>query len=160
VGRHIDKLGRVLSTLTRPLTTLHHLRSAFSTMRELAKARAPTMSLDRVVGLNRNLAVIRASLDQVTEIAHSYDAKINDVLLAIIAGGLQGLLRSRGEPIEDLMLPVYVPATLRTGSAAGCEETSSARWSYRFLSGYPIQVGGFDRSRPRPPSEKRKPIHR
>ena len=72
-------------------------------------------SLDRVVGLDRNLALIRSNVDLINQIAHTHDAKINDVLLAIIAGGLHGLLRSRGEAVEDLMFPIYVPVTLRKG---------------------------------------------
>jgi len=43
---------------------------------------------------------------------------VNDVLLAVIAGGLHGLLRSRGECIEDLVLPVYVPVALRHTASA------------------------------------------
>jgi diacylglycerol O-acyltransferase / wax synthase len=47
----------------------------------------------------------------------SHGAKANDVLLAVTAGGLRGLLRNRGEPIENLVLPVYVPITLRQAQA-------------------------------------------
>jgi len=39
-------------------------------------------------------------MDLVKQIAHTHDAKVNDVLLAITTGGLRGLLHSRGEPIE------------------------------------------------------------
>jgi hypothetical protein len=68
-----------------------------------------------VVGADRKLAVIRASLGVITDIADTHHAKINDVLLAITAGGLHGLLRGRAEPVDDLVLPVYVPVTLRKG---------------------------------------------
>ena len=52
----------------------------------------------------------------VKEIAHAYDAPINDVLLAAVsAGGLRALLRGRGERVEDLALPIYVPVSLRRG---------------------------------------------
>jgi diacylglycerol O-acyltransferase / wax synthase len=52
-------------------------------------------------------------LKLVHEVAHTHDATVNDVLLAVIAGGLRGLLASRGEPIEGLILPIYVPISLR-----------------------------------------------
>ena len=74
-------------------------------------------SLDRVIGPGRNLALIRSDIDLVKRIAHSHGAKANDVLLAVTAGGLRGLLRSRGEPVEHLVLPVYVPVTLRRAQA-------------------------------------------
>lgn len=116
LGRHLAELRHVFSILLRPVTTLRHMRSAWPAMGELIfDRRGPATSLDRVVGLDRNLAAIRSDLDLINEIARTHDAKINDVLLAIIAGGLRGLFLSRGEPAEDLMFPVYVPVTLRRG---------------------------------------------
>jgi diacylglycerol O-acyltransferase / wax synthase len=76
---------------------------------------APTTSLNRLVGPDRNLAPIRSGIDLVREIAHRHDATLNDVLLALTAGGLRGLLHSRGEPVEDVTVPIYVPVTLRQG---------------------------------------------
>ena len=40
-------------------------------------------------------------------------ATVNDVLLAVTAGGLRALLRSRGEPVEDTTVRIYVPVSLR-----------------------------------------------
>ena len=39
------------------------------------------------------------------------------MLLALIAGGLRGLLGSRGEPVEGVTLPIYVPISLRRGAS-------------------------------------------
>jgi diacylglycerol O-acyltransferase / wax synthase len=62
---------------------------------------------------DRNLALIRGGIDQVKQIAHAHHATVNDVLLAVTADGLRGLLRSRGEPVEDLIVRIDVPVTLR-----------------------------------------------
>jgi hypothetical protein len=106
----------MFSILLKPVATLRHMRSAWPALGELIfDRRGPATSLDRVVGLDRNLAVIRSDLDLINEIAHTHDAKINDVLLAIVAGGLHGLFRSRREPVEDLLFPIYVPVTPRRG---------------------------------------------
>jgi len=43
----------------------------------------------------------------------TYDATVNDVLLAVTAGGLRALLRSRGEPVEGITVRIYVPVSLR-----------------------------------------------
>lgn len=87
-------------------------------MREILAAEpGPRTSLDHVVGLGRNLALIRSDIDLVEKVAHEHGAKVNDVLLEVTAGGLRGLLRSRGEPVENLVLPVYVPVTLRQPEA-------------------------------------------
>jgi diacylglycerol O-acyltransferase / wax synthase len=113
---HLAELGHVFSILLQPVRTLRHMRSAWPALGELIfDRRGPVTSLDRVVGLDRNLALIRSNVDLINQIAHTHDAKINDVLLAIIAGGLHGLFRSRGEAVEDLMFPIYVPVTLRKG---------------------------------------------
>jgi diacylglycerol O-acyltransferase / wax synthase len=81
----------------------------------LAEEPGPQTSLNRVIGQDRTLAVVRSSLEQVREVAHSHGATVNDVLLAVIAGGVRGLLGSRGEPIEGVILPIYVPVSLRRG---------------------------------------------
>ncbi len=112
--RHVDEMGRAFSALARPVTTARHVRAAWPAMREVfAEVPTPATSLDRRVGSDRNLALIRSSMDTVKLIAHTHEAKVNDVLLAVTAGGLRGLLHSRGEAVEDLILPVYVPVTLR-----------------------------------------------
>jgi diacylglycerol O-acyltransferase len=111
---HTRELGRAFSALAQPVTTLQHLQAAWPAMRELfAVEPAPRTSLDRRVGRDRNLALIRSDIDRIKDVAHSYDAKVNDVLLTVTAGGLRGLLQSRGEPVEDLIVPIYVPVTLR-----------------------------------------------
>ena len=114
VRRHVAGLGRACSALARPADIMRHVRAAWPAMRELSTAppAVPT-SLDLVVGPDRSLALIRGSLDLVKQIAHRHDAKVNDVLLAVTAGGLRGLFQRRGEPVADLVVPVYVPVTLR-----------------------------------------------
>jgi WS/DGAT/MGAT family acyltransferase len=55
-------------------------------------------------------------------VAHAYDATVNDVLLAAVAGGLRSLLGSRGEPVEKLVLRAFVPVSLhreQPGQARG-----------------------------------------
>jgi diacylglycerol O-acyltransferase len=114
--RHADELGRLFSKLVRPVTTFRHIQSAWPALDELISDRRGTAtSLDRAVGPDRKLALIRSSLDVIKQIAQTHDATVNDVLLAIIAGGLHGLLRSRNERVEDVRLPIYVPVTLRQG---------------------------------------------
>jgi WS/DGAT/MGAT family acyltransferase len=113
VQRHVDELGHALATLGRPVTTVRRAQAAWPALRELvAEERAQATSLDRMVGPGRKLALVRSSIDSVKDLARAYDAKVNDVLLAVIAGGLRGLLRSRGEAVDDV-LRVYVPVTLR-----------------------------------------------
>jgi diacylglycerol O-acyltransferase len=112
--RHLQRLAGVLSTLARPRTTLRRLRAAWPATRELLmEAPAPETSLDRMVGPDRVLALIRTTLDPIKQVAHAHAATVNDVLLAVTAGGLGALLCRRGEPVEDTTVRIYVPVSLR-----------------------------------------------
>lgn len=100
--------------LVRPGATLQHARQAWPAIRELlAEEPATRTSLDRMVGPARSLAVIRNSLDKVKTVAHAHGATVNDVLLALTAGGLRAVPRHRGEPVEDTTVRAYVPVSLR-----------------------------------------------
>ncbi|HYM67665.1 MAG TPA: wax ester/triacylglycerol synthase domain-containing protein, partial [Patescibacteria group bacterium] len=107
---------RTVSAIAHPLRTLGKVRDAWPALRELiAEKEIPSNSLDRTAGPGRRFALVRASLDEVRATARSHGAKINDVLLAAVAGGLRELLRARGELSEGLVVRIYVPVTLRRG---------------------------------------------
>ncbi len=72
---------------------------------------SPT-SLDRPVGSDRRLAVIRGDLAQAKLIGHMHGATVNDVLIAAIAGGLRELLSGRGEHVDELVLRAFIPVSL------------------------------------------------
>jgi WS/DGAT/MGAT family acyltransferase len=108
------RLAHALAALRRPVGTIRRMRAAWSQLpRLLAAPPTPHTGLDRVTGPDRTFAVLRAELDGARRIAHEHGATINDVLLAVTAAGLCGLLRDRAARVENLMLPVYVPVTLR-----------------------------------------------
>jgi diacylglycerol O-acyltransferase len=114
--RRLQRLAGAFSTLARPRTTVRRLRAAWPATRELlAEKPASETSLDRMVGPGRTLALVRTTLDQVKQVAHAHAATVNDVLLTVTAGGLRVLLRSRGEPVQDTTVRIYVPVSLRRG---------------------------------------------
>jgi diacylglycerol O-acyltransferase / wax synthase len=114
--RRLASVRRALRGLIRPATTLRRARAAIPALRELlTEEPGPRTSLNRVIGQDRTLAVLRSSLESVDQVAHLHGATVNDVLLAVIAGGLRGLLHSRAEPIDTVTLPIYVPVSLRRG---------------------------------------------
>jgi len=113
------QLSSNLSILAHPVRGGRRLLAAWPAIRELlAEEHLETSSLEHLVGHDRTVVLIRSRIDVVKEIAHSRDAKVNDVLLAAIAGGLRSLLRSRGESIDRVMR-VYVPVSLRHGQYEG-----------------------------------------
>lgn len=80
---------------------------------------APRTSLNALPGFGRHIRVVRLDLEKARAIAHAHDAKMNDVVLAVVVGGVHDLLIARGEAVDGLELTVSVPATLRSAEAAG-----------------------------------------
>ena len=79
--RRRHEAERTLAALTRPIGTLWRMRRAWPAMREMfAEGRAPQSSVNRPIGSDRRLAIIRSDLGVAKEIAHAHHAKINDVL--------------------------------------------------------------------------------
>jgi diacylglycerol O-acyltransferase / wax synthase len=114
---------RGVSALAHPLATLRRAQGAMPALREMfAEGSAPKTSVNRPIGSDRRLAVIRTDLEVIRRIAHSHHAKINDVLLTAVARGYRALLRSRGERVEALVLRAFVPVSLhqeQAGEARG-----------------------------------------
>lgn len=134
--------ARALSRLAHPVAAARGVAGAVPAMRELVAERPlPATSLHRVVGPDRRLALVRSRIDVVREVAHAHGAKVNDVLLTAVAGGLRALLRGRGEPVDGVVLRVYVPVSLRHGQYAGARGNRIAQMVV------PLPVGVSDPAR-------------
>ncbi|MGA9372451.1 MAG: wax ester/triacylglycerol synthase family O-acyltransferase [Solirubrobacterales bacterium] len=75
---------------------------------------APKSSLNRPIGTGRRLAVLTAELDELKEIKNELGGTLNDVVLAVTAGGLRRLLEHRGEEMPRAGLRAMVPVNVRT----------------------------------------------
>ena len=113
-----SRQARRLSWLSHPVRSLDRVISALPAMYELfgEGSIAPT-SLTRLVGQGRRVAVVRTNLAEVRALAHEHRAKVNDVLVSVIAGGLRRLFAARQEAIPP-KVRVYVPVSLRQGRYA------------------------------------------
>jgi hypothetical protein len=115
LGRSTRRVGRALAATARP-AAWRRARDVWPAVRELsAKDEVSETSLNRVVGVGRDLAVVRTSLDLVKTHGADHGASVNDVLLTLTAAGLRALLSGRGEPVDGVRAGVYVPVTLRRG---------------------------------------------
>jgi WS/DGAT/MGAT family acyltransferase len=121
--RRRQELARGWSGLAHPGRTLSQARRAWPAWREvLTEQPAPRTSLNRPVGTDRRLAVVRGRLDLTKQSAHVHHAKVNDVVLAAVAGGLRQLLASRGEHVQGLVQRAMVTISLhdeKPGQAQG-----------------------------------------
>jgi WS/DGAT/MGAT family acyltransferase len=94
--RRREQAERALAPLAHPADALRRMQRSAPAMREMfAEQRAPRTSVNRRIGSDRRLAIIRSRLEIAKEIAHTHHAKVNDVLLA--AGG-PWLPRAPGGP--------------------------------------------------------------
>jgi len=110
----VGGVARAVSRVAHPVEQARRVAQGWPAVRELVAAEpGPVTSLGRLIGRGRNLALVRSSLGDMKAIAHTHDATINDVLLAATAGGVRRLLQSRGESVEHLVVPIYVPVSLR-----------------------------------------------
>ncbi|MDF2143538.1 wax ester/triacylglycerol synthase domain-containing protein [Knoellia sp. p5-6-4] len=112
IVRRRSELGRALAGLAHPRATIRLARQVLPAWREvLSEAPAPSTSLKVPVSADRRFLVIRAELGTARQVARSHDAKVNDVLLTVVAAGLRELLGSRGEDVRGLVSNVPGPPT-------------------------------------------------
>jgi WS/DGAT/MGAT family acyltransferase len=79
----------------------------------LQQARNPRLSLNQPVGPLHRLTLVRADLAAAKAVAHAHGGKVNDVVLAAVAGGTRRLLESRGELRSDLSINVSLATNIR-----------------------------------------------
>jgi diacylglycerol O-acyltransferase / wax synthase len=121
--RRLRGLGRGLSGLAHPGRSW---RGALELWPELFAERAPRTSLNRPIGTDRRLAIVRGHLEVARRVAHAHQAKVNDVVLAAVAGGLRQLLAGRGEDVQGLVPRAMVPISLhreQPGPASGNQDS-------------------------------------
>ena len=91
---------------------------------------------------------IRGELEDAKRVAHANGATVNDVVLAAVAGGYRDLLTGHGEPVDGLVLWVFVPVSSTR------EQPDQARGNVDggfvpFPVGEPDPPAGFAASPPR-----------
>jgi len=117
------RLTRGLARMRRPVDVWRAWGTmAYAYRFVLAQARrAPRCSINQPIGPHRRLAVFRIPLDEAKGAAHAHGGRVNDLLLALVAGGLRALLLQRGERIDGLKLLTSVPVSMRHDANLGNE---------------------------------------
>ena len=93
----------------------------FSGLRPLldvvSMGRAPESPLNVPIGPHRRFEMLELPLAQVKEVRNQLGGTVNDVILAMVAGGLRSWLGARGAELSDLR--VMVPVSMRTSDTRG-----------------------------------------
>jgi diacylglycerol O-acyltransferase len=105
-----------LSAARHPRQVLARARAVVEMLIKDELIAAPTTSLNEPIGGTRRYAVVRAPLEDLKAIRRELGGTINDVVLAISAGGLRRLLLSRGEDLPADGLRGQIPVNLRSAS--------------------------------------------
>lgn len=105
-----------LSAATHPRRVVARTRAAIEMLIRDELVAAPTTSLNQPIGGTRRYAAIRVPLEELGVIKQGLGGTINDVVLALSAGGLRRLLSSRGEKLPSEGLRGQVPVNIRTAS--------------------------------------------
>ena len=77
---------------------------------------APPTSLNEPIGAARRLAVIEVPLDELKGIKRSLGGTVNDVVLAVTAGGIRRLFEHRGESPPRAGVRAMVPVNIRSAA--------------------------------------------
>jgi WS/DGAT/MGAT family acyltransferase len=102
-ARTMRAVGHGVAMLARPWRMVGGLRIFLIVIRRsLGEKGAPRTSLNGIVRAGRRVRFARLDLAAMKDVGHAQGGTVNDVVLALWAGGLRRLLLSRGEPIEGV----------------------------------------------------------
>jgi diacylglycerol O-acyltransferase / wax synthase len=113
----LDLASRTVTAAANPGRALDEAREALEGIGEVAWAAlnpAPATPLNVPIGPHRRLAFVRNQLSDFKLVKDALGGTVNDVVLAVVAGGLRTLLRSRGVRTEGLELRALVPVSIRS----------------------------------------------
>ena len=80
---------------------------------------APASTLNQMIGPHRRFETVLTDLGEIKRVKNSLGGTVNDVVLAVVAGGLRHLLQSRGERLDGLELRAMVPVSVRADHERG-----------------------------------------
>ena len=120
-GAPLGLLRAVATACGDPARTLASVRDvaqgAVEVVRGKLRPASRTPLNPDAIGPHRRLDWIRFDLDEAKEVKRHLGGKLNDVVLAAVAGALRRYLRARRVPVVDLDFRVVVPVNTRPVSA-------------------------------------------
>ena len=122
VGRAATLPLRAAAALARPSRALEEARETASALAEVVAqgmSPAPETPLNVRIGPHRRIATTEAKLDDLKRIKTVLGGTVNDVVLAVVAGGLRRWMHSRGLRTEGVDMRVVVPMSTRSAADAG-----------------------------------------
>ena len=138
-----SRLAEIRSTLAHPVHVAHGVGATLTDSARFLRRwnAAPRTSLNARLEPGCRIRTIPLDLQTAHAMAHAHHAKINDVVLSVVSGGLRELLITRGEAVAGLELTALVPETLRAEQAAGELGNAVGQLLVRLPVGEPDALG-------------------
>ena len=111
----LETVGGALRAPQAAMDTLQRTLGGFAAL--FARGQAPQSPFNVKVGPNRRFAMAEVPVSDAKLIKNALGGKVNDVVLAAVAGALDRLLKGRGIDTRDLTLRTMVPVSTREGGA-------------------------------------------
>ena len=119
---------------------------------------APTSPFNVRIGPHRRFAWVQGELTEFKAVKNALGGTVNDVVLAVVAGGLGRYMRLHGYSTEDVVLRAMIPVSVRADVEHGAlGNRVAAMWA-------PLPVGVTDPVAPsaddqcRPWTTSRRPV--
>ena len=113
---------RLEKAIEHPDATLHQASESLSALGEVGwnfANPAPDVPLNVEIGPHRRFGWVRGDLAQFKRIKDALGGTVNDVVLAVVTGGLRDWLHRRGLRTEGLELRAQVPVSIRAKDERG-----------------------------------------
>jgi len=137
-----EALQTALGLATHPAQAAETLREGTGVAAELAYLLlmpndSPTRFKGKPSGDKRVAWTDPISFPEVKAVSHALGCSVNDMLVAVVAGALNGYLRDHGDPIDGVEVRALVPIDLRK---PGCEAELGNRFGVLALE-LPVGLG-------------------
>lgn len=117
-ARGMTSLWRAVSKPRAASDAMRRLRGAAFSALQLATRDLPELPWNAPLGPRRAVAFTRLPLRGVARIRAAHGGSVNDVVLAVLAGGLKRFLEACGRETRGLELRALVPVSLRSAEQA------------------------------------------
>jgi diacylglycerol O-acyltransferase / wax synthase len=116
-----EQLRSVRAAIRAPRTSLAKAGDVLRGISSSARILRPLASSSLVgpVGPHRYWSTTQVRLSDVKRVRAALGGTVNDVVLAIVSGGLRDLLEARGEPVEERTVRALVPVSVRAADERG-----------------------------------------
>jgi diacylglycerol O-acyltransferase / wax synthase len=122
LGTPIRLARRIGQAIEHPEASVRQVAGALEGVGEIGWAfanPAPKLPLNVEIGSHRRYVWVRSDLAQFKKVKDILGGTVNDVVLAVVAGGLRDWLRSRGIRTQGLELRAQVPVSIRAPDERG-----------------------------------------